>query len=286
VCAYLMKTRRIPRNEALLLIKRRRPQIHPNPGFLKQLQFFEDCGYAPTSKHPVYVKFKELQRSLKEGEDDLFTTTNPLELEPPVRICDNVYVCEEIPDTASDDPAFAAVTHLLLIAPTQSTELPASTILSPTDDGALNARKPIESLELPITDIRLESLLIHLRAACDFMERAVGNGGTVLVHCLLETRTAQVVCAYFMERGNISSQAAFEMYETSRPLFAPQPSFFSQLDVFESCSYNATPTHPKVVEWITRHSPSNSRRASSAGSNGTGRSWSGSYGGIRANWSA
>jgi len=252
---------------------------------LKQLQFFEDCDYRPAIGDSVYNKFKELQRALKEGEDDLFTTTNPLELEPPIRICDNVYVCEEIPETAPDDPAFASITHLLLIAPTQATELPASTILSPTSDGALNASKPITSLELPITDIRLESLLIHLRAACDFISNALKDGGTVLVHCLLETRTAQVLCAYFMESRNINAQSAFNMYETARPLFAPQPSFFSQLEVYETCSYNARAGHPKVTEWITRHSPSNSRRASSTGSAG-GRSWSNSMGNIRANWSA
>lgn len=195
-------------NELTLFIGR--PQIHPNPGFLKQLLLFEECHYQPTRHHPVYMKFKELQRALKEGEDDLFTTTNPLELEPPVRVCDRIYACEyvrstrdlsfvsdlirEIPDTASDDPAFAAVTHLLLIAPTQSGELPASTLLSSPTEASRKAT--IDTLELPITDIRLESLLVHLRLACGFMKGAIEGGGTVLVHCLLETRTAQVICAY------------------------------------------------------------------------------------------
>jgi hypothetical protein len=177
---------------------------------------FEDCNYAPTTDNPTYLKFKELQKALKESEDDLFTTTNPLELELPVRICDNIYVCEcvslsrrlsnnlliewkpssrEIPDTASDDPIFASVTHLLLIAPTQSVDLPASTSLSTTSSNP-NSKARIEILELPITDIRLESLLVHLRSACDFIKKAAENRGTILIHCLLETRTAQVVCAY------------------------------------------------------------------------------------------
>jgi hypothetical protein len=106
-----------------------------------------------------------------------------------------VLFSREIPDTAPEDPAFASVTHLLLIEPTQSVDLPASTILSPTNGGGLS-RAPIVSLQLPITDIRLESLLVHLRAACNFIDGAVKSGGTVLVHCLLETRTAQVICAY------------------------------------------------------------------------------------------
>jgi len=150
-------------------------------------------------------------------------------------------------------------------------------------------KAPVETLELPITDIRLESLLVHLRLACDFINNAVENGGTVLLHCLLETRTAQVVCAYFMERSKIDSQAAFEMYEMARPIFGPQPSFFSQLDVFEGTGYDASPGHPKVIEWISRNSPSNSRRASSVGSiggNSGGRKWSSNGGSIRANWSA
>jgi len=245
---------------------------------------FEDCDYNPTSGHPIYLKFKELQKALKESEDDLFTTTSPLELETPAKVCDSIYICEELPDTNSNEPAFGSATHLLLIAPTQSVDLPASPLLLSSSRDQIN-KAHIETLELPITDIRLESLLVHLRSACDFIQKAIKNHGTVLIHCLLETRSAQVVCAYLMEKDTINAQNAFASYEKERPLFAPQQSFFSQLEVFENCGYNPTSAHPKVIDWINRNSPSNSRRASSAGSN-TGRSWSSSMGNIRANWSA
>lgn len=35
-----------------------RPQVHPNYGFIKQLDVFEKCGYEPSSLHPQYRSWK------------------------------------------------------------------------------------------------------------------------------------------------------------------------------------------------------------------------------------
>ena len=35
-----------------------RPQARPNYGFIKQLDMFEKCGYAPSSSHPQYRSWK------------------------------------------------------------------------------------------------------------------------------------------------------------------------------------------------------------------------------------
>lgn len=35
-----------------------RPQAHPNYGFIKQLDIFENCGYEPSPSHPQYRSWK------------------------------------------------------------------------------------------------------------------------------------------------------------------------------------------------------------------------------------
>ncbi|KAG0735799.1 hypothetical protein G6F57_010447 [Rhizopus arrhizus] len=46
VAAYLMVTEKRRFKEALALIKRVRPFVNPNPGFLNQLRLFQEMNYA------------------------------------------------------------------------------------------------------------------------------------------------------------------------------------------------------------------------------------------------
>lgn len=39
-----------------------RPQVHPNYGFLKQLQAFAECGYAPSPTNPAYIAWKHRRK--------------------------------------------------------------------------------------------------------------------------------------------------------------------------------------------------------------------------------
>lgn len=79
-----MKTRKLSASAALKLIKEResmfvdailhcpyhtcpvtdRPQVHPNYGFLKQLDVFAECAYEPTPTHPAYLAWK-----LRQGQN-------------------------------------------------------------------------------------------------------------------------------------------------------------------------------------------------------------------------
>ncbi|KLO18102.1 hypothetical protein SCHPADRAFT_867237 [Schizopora paradoxa] len=59
VCAYLMATRRFSPAQALAFVRRRRPQVHPNYGFYRQLAVFAECDYfaaypASVRTHPAY----------------------------------------------------------------------------------------------------------------------------------------------------------------------------------------------------------------------------------------
>ncbi|KAJ2340903.1 tyrosine protein phosphatase yvh1 [Coemansia sp. RSA 2618] len=55
--AYLMQARRLTSEQALAFIKERRPQIHPNEGFLEQLQLYYDIGFDVSAAAALYRRF-------------------------------------------------------------------------------------------------------------------------------------------------------------------------------------------------------------------------------------
>ncbi|KAJ1674113.1 tyrosine protein phosphatase yvh1 [Spiromyces aspiralis] len=59
-----MQTQKISAQEALDLIKKRRPQIYPNEGFREQLDLFFELGYNVTPENPLYRRFL-VDRSVK-----------------------------------------------------------------------------------------------------------------------------------------------------------------------------------------------------------------------------
>merc|ERR1712032_767153 len=45
VTAYIMQTRKVPLSVAFKEVKLRRKCVDPNPGFIRQLMVFEECGF-------------------------------------------------------------------------------------------------------------------------------------------------------------------------------------------------------------------------------------------------
>ncbi|KAJ1931446.1 tyrosine protein phosphatase yvh1, partial [Linderina pennispora] len=55
--AYIMQKDDVGRDEALEAMKARRPQVHPNPGFMDQLELYHDLRYEVTPSKPLYRRF-------------------------------------------------------------------------------------------------------------------------------------------------------------------------------------------------------------------------------------
>ncbi|KAL5507689.1 hypothetical protein ACEPAH_5307 [Sanghuangporus vaninii] len=142
VCAYLMATRHLSFPSALMFIRKRRPRVHPNYGFRRQLQIFGDCGYfadyhAPIRTHPAFIswqrkKKREIIKYLSRLEDIVEIKLDD-EKDSGVSLTDD-FPTDQL--EASSLLSELGATHLLTIAPAT---LPSS--LTPSLD-ALRARRP------------------------------------------------------------------------------------------------------------------------------------------------
>lgn len=54
LCAYLMKSRGLSRDEAFAMIKDKRAIVKPNEGFWEQLRVYEACDYEPAKGKAAY----------------------------------------------------------------------------------------------------------------------------------------------------------------------------------------------------------------------------------------
>ncbi|KAI5784627.1 protein-tyrosine phosphatase-like protein [Geopyxis carbonaria] len=72
LAAYLMKTRRISRDEALEVIRECRPFVDPNDGFMKQLELYHQMQYTTAlDDNPIYQRWlyqQELEMSRAAGK--------------------------------------------------------------------------------------------------------------------------------------------------------------------------------------------------------------------------
>ena len=87
-------------------------------------------------------------------------------------------------------------------------------------------------LRLPLRDLLTESVLLHMPAAVDFLQRArVRADGRVLVHCNEgRSRSASVVVGFLVQAYGKSVEDALEMVTLARPQARPKPNFVRQLE--------------------------------------------------------
>ncbi|KAJ7215315.1 protein-tyrosine phosphatase-like protein [Mycena haematopus] len=222
----LMKTRSLSAAAAISFIKQRRPQVQPNYGFLRQLDTFVECGYAPTATHPIYISWK------KKHKQDVTHFLNHI-LDCVAIIPDTLILCSEFPSEPDQAELLLldlGVTHFLSVTPAEVTFTP----------GVLHRHIDIP----PDTP---DELLVTLPNVCDFIHNAVAGGGKVLVYSLLEARACTVVGAYLMSSRNISPEAAAKIVQDALPLFDPTVNFTRALSLFAACKYKPTLDHPAIA---------------------------------------
>ncbi|KJA29843.1 hypothetical protein HYPSUDRAFT_126880 [Hypholoma sublateritium FD-334 SS-4] len=110
----------------------------------------------------------------------------------------------------------------------------------------------IRHKRIAVEDVDYADLLIHLPAACDFIEQALNSGGVVLVHCVQGlSRSATVVAAYLMRSRRVNTTQALEMVRGARDHIWPNPGFHEQLVLFELCQYRPSPSNGIYYNWRT-----------------------------------
>ena len=91
--------------------------------------------------------------------------------------------------------------------------------------------RDLEYLRLPMRDANTESVLAHLPAAVEFLERArIRADGAVLIHCNEgKSRSCAVALGYVIRSHGKTLDEALELLRDARPQAEPKEAFLDQL---------------------------------------------------------
>ncbi|KAG9317910.1 protein-tyrosine phosphatase-like protein [Chiua virens] len=236
ICAYLMVSQRLSVSVAIQYLRKRRPEIHPNYGFMKQLHAFHECRHRPSCTNTHYIAWKRRQRRDVEKYLNLLTDCIPV-------VSDELYLTSEFPgdpDTAESLLLDLGVTHLLSIS---SAQLPKPGLPS-----------NFQHFFIDVPNNAREALLLELPYVCNFIGNAITQGSRVLVQCRVELRACIVACAYLMVSRKLSPRQAYAVLEAALPLYNPTPVFYRHLELFAACNLCPTCDHPIVHAWLAEQS--------------------------------
>lgn len=86
----------------------------------------------------------------------------------------------------------------------------------------------------PLEDTTAQKLGPYLVPACQYIDKALAEGGTVLVHCRAGvSRSASIVVAYVMKAGQMSLKETITMMQGKGACIGPNPSFLNELKQWE-----------------------------------------------------
>ena len=128
--------------------------------------------------------------------------------------------------------------------------------------GVERFEKPIKDnfkhLYLEIQDTEEEDIMQFFPQTNDFIDDAIANGGSVLVHCIAGiSRSATCACPHIMRQNKWTVQQTVDFVRTKRPIANPNPSFLEQLEVYYQCGYEVSSDKKPYREWKLRHQANN-----------------------------
>jgi dual specificity phosphatase 12 len=254
VAAYLMKSKGLDAATAVKFVKHKRPQIHPNYGFITQLMTFAACRYDPCPTNDTYRAWKKRQRLCMTVYLNYLTDTTAV-------IRNKLLLSSDFPEDSLQAESLIqdlGVTHMISFSPSKiPPTIPTSTSLT-------------KYRHIPLSEKNKEDLLVALPEACRFIHQAIDNDGMVLIHSLSECRAVTVACASLMEMKNLSAEAAFGILQDALPLFNPTRNFYRHLELFAACGYNPTRGHFLVRDWIRSQGPYSTSSSSSSAASSPG----------------
>lgn len=144
---------------------------------------------------------------------------------------------EQLRHTDSRPNLIVAGLYLGSIAAAQSSfsirSLGITHILTVADSIQPKFPKRIHYKIVEVTDEDHTPLLPHFDECVEFIQRAISEGGSVLVHCLAGvSRSASVVAAYLMKVEEMALNEALKHIRQKRPLVSPNPGFMRQLEEY------------------------------------------------------
>lgn len=127
----------------------------------------------------------------------------------------------------------AAITHVLTVMDTRLFKLDAAALAG------------FATLQLPVIDTPAFKLLPYFPQCIDLIDRALRDGGKVLVHCFLGvSRSASVVVAYLMAKRALAPRDALALVRVARPIAQPNVGFMRQLETFHAAQCVVVPEPP------------------------------------------
>mmetsp|Transcript_10153 Transcript_10153/g.11069 ORF Transcript_10153/g.11069 Transcript_10153/m.11069 type:complete len:167 (+) Transcript_10153:27-527(+) len=136
----------------------------------------------------------------------------------PTKILDNLYISGSLEARQQDNLKQLGITHVAAIG----TGLP-----TPHPD-------LVKYFTLDVKDDEEENLGQYFPVIVDFIDRAMEENGTVLVHCRAGvSRSSTSVCAYLMHEKGMSRQEAFKFVKQRHSNAKPNASFWKQLETYE-----------------------------------------------------
>ncbi|KAF8650927.1 hypothetical protein AX16_005025 [Volvariella volvacea WC 439] len=101
--------------------------------------------------------------------------------------------------------------------------------------GTVKVNPTLMRHQIPIDDSLEEEILAHLPSSIRFIQRQLGKGRGVLVHCYGGvSRSATIVTAYLMYTQNVGVEEALKTVKEKRPIVYPNENFLLQLQVFHA----------------------------------------------------